>query len=228
MVGGVDRGAALWHVFAAERAEAEVAAEERQKEEAHDAKDEAIYAVAASLFKQLLAFHTCLTNPGADGYTAFCTFRAMQIDLNRTLRGALAGAIATGIWALQQPIDMRIFGVPYDDTELLGKAVTRGPAWRPIGAVMHLANGALFGAVYANVAPHVPLPPALKGPAAGMAEHLASWPAVGLSERFHPARDELPKLSGSGAAFAQATWRHLLFGFVLGEAERALNRPSAE
>ena len=150
----------------------------------------------------------------------------MQIDLNRTLRGALAGAIATGVWAIQQPIDMRIFGVRYDDTELLGKAVTRGPAWRPIGAAMHLLNGALFGAVYANVAPHVPLPPALKGPAAGMAEHLASWPAVGLSERFHPARDELPKLSGSGAAFAQATWRHLLFGFVLGETERRLNRPS--
>jgi hypothetical protein len=151
----------------------------------------------------------------------------MPVDLNRTLRGALAGAIATGVWAIQQPIDMRVFGVPYDDTELLGKAVTRGPAWRPIGAVMHLANGALFGAVYANVAPHIPLPPALKGPAAGMAEHLASWPAVGLSERFHPARDELPKLSGSRAALAQATWRHLLFGFVLGEAERALNRPPA-
>ena len=69
MVGGVDRGAALWHVFAAERAEAEVAAEERQEEEAHDAKYEAVYAVAASLFKQLLAFHTCVTNPGAFGYT---------------------------------------------------------------------------------------------------------------------------------------------------------------
>ena len=93
----------------------------------------------------------------------------MPVDLNRTLRGALAGAIATGVWAIQQPIDMRIFGVPYDDTELLGKAVTRGPGWRPIGALMHLANGALFGAVYANVAPHIPLPPALKGPAAGMA-----------------------------------------------------------
>jgi len=148
----------------------------------------------------------------------------MKIDRSSTLRGALAGAIAAGVWAIQQPLDIRAFKFSYDDTELLGKAVTRGPAWRPIGAVMHIANGALFGAVYANVAPRVPLPPALKGPAAGIAEHLASWPAVGLSERFHPARDELPKMSGNGAAFAQATWRHLLFGLVLGETERALNR----
>ena len=152
----------------------------------------------------------------------------MKIDRSRTLRGALAGAIAAGVWAIQQPIDIRVFKFRYDDTELLGKAVTRGPAWRPIGAVMHIANGALFGAVYANIAPHVPLPAALKGPAAGMAEHLASWPAVGLSERFHPARDELPKMSGDRAAFAQATWRHLLFGFVLGEAERALNPPTPD
>ena len=31
------------------------------------------------------------------------------------------------------------------------------------------------------------------------------------------------KLSADPAAFAQATWRHLLFGVVLGELERRLN-----
>jgi hypothetical protein len=85
-----------------------------------------------------------------------------------------------------------------------------------------VANGALFGAAYAQVAPHMPLPPWARGPAAGMAEHLASWPAVTLVDRFHPARDRLPTLGGSRAAFAQATWRHLLFGAVLGELERRL------
>jgi hypothetical protein len=39
----------------------------------------------------------------------------------------------------------------------------------------------------------------------------------------HPARAELPKLAGSGRALAQATWRHLVFGLVLGELERRLN-----
>ena len=41
-------------------------------------------------------------------------------------------------------------------------------------------------------------------------------------DRVHPARDDLPKLSGN-AAFAQATWRHLVFGVVLGELERRFN-----
>ena len=36
---------------------------------------------------------------------------------------------------------------------------------------------------------------------------------------------DLPQLWGSGPAFAQATWRHVLFGFVLGELERRLNPP---
>ena len=40
---------------------------------------------------------------------------------------------------------------------------------------------------------------------------------------MHPAADDLPSLWGSGRAFAQAAWRHLLFGAVLGELERRLN-----
>lgn len=147
----------------------------------------------------------------------------MALDRARTARGALAGAVAAGIWAAQQPLDMKVFGVRYDDTELLGKAVTRRRAWPAVGLAMHVGNGAVFGAVYANVARHVPLPSWLKGPAAGLGEHIASWPLVILTDRIHPARDELPTLGTSAAAFAQATWRHLLFGFVLGELERRLN-----
>jgi hypothetical protein len=44
-------------------------------------------------------------------------------------------------------------------------------------------------------------------------------------DRVHPARDELPALAASPRALAQATWRHLLFGIVLGELERRLNAP---
>jgi hypothetical protein len=147
----------------------------------------------------------------------------MAIDRARTVRGAVAGAVAAGVWALQQPLDRRVFGVPYDDTELLGKAVTRGRAWPAAGLALHLLNGAAFGALYANAAPRVPLPSWARGPAAGLVEHVATWPGTVLTDRLHPARDELPKLSADPAAFAQATWRHLLFGVVLGELERRLN-----
>ncbi|CAB4936878.1 unannotated protein [freshwater metagenome] len=150
----------------------------------------------------------------------------MPIALDRTLRGALAGAAAAGVWAAQQPLDMKRFGVAYDDTELLGKAVTRGRSWPLVGTAMHLANGALFGAVYANVAPRIPGPAWLRGPAAGMAEHLLTWPSTAAVAKLHPAGDEFPQLWGSRAAFAQATWRHLLFGAVLGGLERALNGPA--
>ena len=56
-----------------------------------------------------------------------------------------------------------------------------------------------------------------------MVEHLALWPLGALSDRFHPARKELPGFAGNRRAFAQSTWRHLVFGLVLGELERRLN-----
>jgi hypothetical protein len=154
-------------------------------------------------------------------------FDTVSLDVGRTARGALAGAVAAGVWAAQSPLDQRVFGVPYLDQELLGKAVTRGRAWHPVGVAMHVVNGALFGAAYANVAPSVPLPAWARGPAAGLAEHLATWPFAALVDAHHPARGELPSLAGNPPAFAQATWRHLLFGFVLGELERRLNPPPA-
>lgn len=141
----------------------------------------------------------------------------------RTVKGAFCGALAATVWALAQPLDKLFLASGYDDVALLGRAVTQGEQWYPIGLAMHLMNGATFGSVYAKFAPAVPLPPALRGPAAALAEHLAFWPLAGLSDRFHPARDQLPTLAGNRRAFAQATWRHLLFGTVLGELERRLN-----
>ena len=149
----------------------------------------------------------------------------MPLTPAQAARGALAGAVAAGVWAATSPFDTRVFGVPYLDQELLGKWVTRSAAWEPIGVALHLANGAAFGAAYAALAPGIPLPAWARGPAAGLAEHLATWPFVGIVDRVHPARDELPALAGSARAFAQATWRHLLFGIVLGELERRLNAP---
>jgi hypothetical protein len=141
----------------------------------------------------------------------------------RTLRGAVSGAVAACLWAVQQPLDKRLLESRYDDVELLGKAVTQGDSWYPIGLGLHLQNGALFGAVYANLAPILPVPPVLRGPAVGLTEHFALWPLGALSDRFHPARKELPTLSGNRRAFYQAIWRHLLFGLVMGELERRLN-----
>lgn len=127
------------------------------------------------------------------------------------------------MWALQQPLDKRVFDSRYDDVELLGKSVTRNDAWLPLGLILHAGNGALFGAVYANLAPAMPIPASLRGPVAALVEHVALWPLGAASDRFHPARKDLPRLRGNRIAFAQAAWRHLLFGLVLGELERRVN-----
>ncbi|MEY2441394.1 MAG: hypothetical protein QOJ46_820 [bacterium] len=149
----------------------------------------------------------------------------MVIDRAKTLRGAVAGAFAAGVWAAQQPADKTVFGVDYDDTELLGKAFTRGRAWPVVGLALHLGNGAALGAAYATIAPRMPVPSWARGPIVGLAEHLATWPLTIVVDRLHPARDDMPRLAGSWRAFAQATWRHALFGVVLGELERRLNAP---
>src|SRR3954471_23058864 len=141
------------------------------------------------------------------------------MELRRPLNGALAGAAAAGAWAIQQPLDKRVFGSRYDDVELLGKIVTRGPGWPAAGLGLHVANGAMFGAVYALARPLVPGPPVVAGVAAAMAEHFGFLPLRGVGGRPHPARQEREPLHNNRRAFGQAAWRHVLFGIVLAELE---------
>ena len=142
-----------------------------------------------------------------------------------SLRGAAAGVVATAVMTLEQPLDKRLFDSEYDDVEILGKLVTRGDDWRRIGFVLHLQNGAIFGAAYARLKPSLPGPPVLRGLLVGLVEHVAAWPTVALIDRYHPARKELPKLAANRRAFGQATIRHAVFGIVLGLLEDAMNDP---
>ena len=113
---------------------------------------------------------------------------------------------------------MRVFGVDYSDPGLLAKAIGCS---RAAGLPIHLANGAAFGALYAAVvASRMPGRGALTGAAAGLTEHLATWPLT----RFIPGVN----LYGNRQAFRQAVWRHLLFGVILGALEERLNEGYAD
>jgi xanthosine utilization system XapX-like protein len=138
------------------------------------------------------------------------------MELRRIPSGALAGVAAAAVWAAQQPLDKKVFGSDYDDVELLGKLVARDSGWQAAGLAIHMANGAAFGTVYALVRPLIPGPAQTAGVAAGLVEHLATWPLIGLIDR---------SLASDRRAFAQSAWRHALFGFVLGELERRMNPP---
>jgi hypothetical protein len=144
-----------------------------------------------------------------------------------SVRGGVAGAVATVVMTLEQPLDKRLFDSEYDDVEILGKLVTRGEHWRPIGVVLHVQNGAIFGAAYARIKPSLPGPAVVRGLLVGLVEHVAAWPLTVVFDRHHPARDELPKLATSWRAFGQATIRHAVFGIVLGTVEDALSHRSA-
>jgi hypothetical protein len=143
-----------------------------------------------------------------------------------SLRGGVAGAVATVVMTLGEPLDQRLFDYKYDDIEVLGKLVTRGDHWRPIGWVLHVQNGAILGAAYARHRPSRPESALLRGLLAGLVEHFATWPLTPLFDRYHPARKELPKLVDR-RAFGQATIRHAVFGIVLGLLEDALDQRGA-
>ena len=69
-----------------------------------------------------------------------------------------------------------------------------------------------------------PCPPVLRALTAAMVENFGSWPLTKFADHHHPAKREMPQLYGNGRALAQATWRHALFGAVLGIVEQRLNR----
>ena len=116
------------------------------------------------------------------------------------------------------------FSSRYDDVELLGKAVIRGDGWYRPGSPCTWPTARCFGAAYATLAPALPVPPALRGPG-----RRAGWStsAVAARRAHRPgssrAQGAARGSSGNRRAFAQATWRHLLFGSCLGELERRVN-----
>jgi hypothetical protein len=132
-------------------------------------------------------------------------------------RAAAAGAVAAAVWALQEPLDRRVFRHDYSDVALLGKLCTRGPGWRRIGFGVHCANGAVFGLVFDEARRRIDVDQQRLAVAMALGEHLSLFSLGMLVDRYHPARGE-PGLAPlfSKRAFVQATWRHALFGWVLG------------
>lgn len=134
------------------------------------------------------------------------------------MHSAAAGAAAAMFWALQEPLDKRLARCDYSDVAVLGKAVTRGRGWRAAGLALHALNGATFGLAFHEVRSRTQTGPRRLALAMALAEHVALYPLSFAIDRYHPQRGEpgVPPLLTNPRAFAQATWRHALFGLVLG------------
>jgi hypothetical protein len=117
------------------------------------------------------------------------------------LRAGTAGAFAAIVWGLQEPLDRRVFRCAYSDVELLGLGR------RSVGFVVHAANGVLFGLAFDAVRQRVDVEQTRLAVALALAEHIALWPLMAVVDR---------ELVRSPRAFAQSTYRHALFGVILG------------
>jgi hypothetical protein len=132
-----------------------------------------------------------------------------------TLRGALGGIVACGAWAAAEPLARRLAGTTYTDVRLLGALATGGgPRWRPVGVGIHLANGAVFGALFARLGGRG----WRAGLAAAQVENVLLWPAMALVDRVHPDRRSgaWPPLVSDRRVLVQEVAMHALFGVVLG------------
>ena len=122
------------------------------------------------------------------------------------------------MWALQEPLDQRVFRCDYSDVALLGKAVIRGRGWRAAGFAIHLVNGAVFGLAFHEARRRLPVDARKLALGMALVEHATLYPLGYVIDRRHPARGSrgVPPLLTNPRAYAQATWRHAIFGVVLG------------
>jgi hypothetical protein len=117
------------------------------------------------------------------------------------IRHAAAGAVAATVWALLEPLDQRVFRCDYSDVELVGLGSRR------LGFVVHAGNGALFGLAFDAVRRRVAVEPRRLAFGLALAEHVALWPLLLVLDHH---------VATSPRAFAQGTYRHALFGTLLG------------
>lgn len=136
------------------------------------------------------------------------------MSAGRTLRAALAGAAAAGVWVAVEPAVMRVTGGRHTQVRLLGGLIAPDGPWREIGLAAHLANGAAFGVAFDRLG----LRGAGRGMVAAEVENTLLWPLVGVIDRIHPdvRSGAWPPLARSGSEFAQELLGHAVFGAVMG------------
>ena len=122
--------------------------------------------------------------------------------------------MAAAVWVAAEPIGQRVFRTSYSDVRLLGALLTSSGPWRRVGIVVHLANGALFGAIFGRMGGGG----WRQGLISAELENLVLWPTMAVVDRIHPDRrsESWPPLVSSPRVFAYEATMHALFGVVLG------------
>jgi hypothetical protein len=132
----------------------------------------------------------------------------------RTLRGALAGAVAGIAWTAVEPLLQREFGSPYSDPGLVAGLVAHGRRRRLLEYATQAGGGATFGAAFARLGGRG----IDRGVAAALAENAALWPLVAVVQRFHPdvRSGRWPKPFADPGSIQVSFAGHAIFGILLG------------
>jgi hypothetical protein len=99
-----------------------------------------------------------------------------------------------------------------------GRHVSVNARLQAAAVAWHSVNGAFFGLAFDEARRRLSVEPRKLALGMALGEHVALYPLTFLVDRYHPARGQpgVPPLLTNGRAFAQATWRHALFGSLLG------------
>ena len=133
---------------------------------------------------------------------------------------AKAGIISVIAYTAVMKADQWLTGSKVDDLILLGRPVVpnRPALAEPVGAALHLANGAVIGLAYATLAhDRLPGPLWLRGLTALMVENVGLYPLAIIGPKVHPAiRDGQLDDYWTWPAFAESFPPHITYGLLIG------------
>jgi hypothetical protein len=133
------------------------------------------------------------------------------VAVNRTLRGAVCGAVAGVAWKAVEPLLQREFRSPYSDAGIACRFVSRSPV-APYAT--QALGGAAFGAAFARLGGRG----IDQAVAAALVENAALWPLVWVVQGWHPdvRSGDWPKPFRDAGAIQVSFAGHALFGVLLG------------
>jgi len=153
------------------------------------------------------------------------TTRSPPVDVRAA---ASAGVAAATAYLAAMAVDLVLIDHNADDLVFLGGPfVGRRHAWaKPVGAMVHVANGINLGVAYAAVGERwLPGPPWWRGVVFANVENAVLYPLTVLTDRRHPAvRDGRLDPYWTRPAFLQSVLRHVAYGAVLGVAYDRMRR----
>jgi hypothetical protein len=134
--------------------------------------------------------------------------------MRRTLKAALAGMTAAGVWIAAEPALRRMVDGPHQELRLIGRMLAPERSWKRVGLAVHLMNGAMFGIAFDRLGGRG----VRQGVIVAQIENTVLWPTMLIVDRLHPdVRDGTwPPLARDRRVIAQEVAAHVVFGAVLG------------